>query len=928
MRGRPDGAGLLATRGRERIAGVMARLLRLSSDPLAGGEPSLRSWRASGIRSDLRADQTIMWRPLVVFVARLRNLCARRRLAREAEQEIEMHLDLLAARYVRAGNTPAAARRLARAKFGGVAQVHESLRDQAGFPMLESILHDVRYAGRSLVRQPGTTALAVGILALGLGVNTAVLAVAYGVLWRPLPYPQADRLVTVAQVYGEEGYESGVRLDRIDEWNRRLGTMRVVGYIARERVVRGAGPTRVMEVASVTGDFFEVLGAPAAQGVAPRFASGDGRAVISASLARTLEGESGGSTLGRALTVGGRGYDVAAVMPDGFGFPSAGVDVWLPTDAPSGSGTYRLAGRLRDGVTVSQARDDATRVARETRDAGPDLWSLAVRAVDETLRGELRPVLRVSIAAALLVLVVACANAATLLVGRSVVRGREFAIRIALGSGLARLVRAALIEGLAMAGGGLMMGLAAAWAGLRLFAAMAAGVLPRGDAVALDLPVVLVGVVLTLLAGALCGVASAAGAVRGNGVSLRGGTAATGSRATRRLRAGLVAGQIALSIVLLTGAGLLVRTVDRLLDEDAGFEPRQALTARLMLADTQFIESDGETAFVDTLLERVRGLPGVQAAGVGSLLPPDDASMSVLFVFNERDEGGWSSREITLSFGAVTRGYFAALGARLRAGRRFDRADDLAETAPVMLSETAARFVYPDEDPVGRPMPYGVDQLDIADGESPVIAVVDDMKHEGLAAPRAGAAYVPWPRVPTGVSHLVVRTTGDPLALAPAIRDLIRTLNPALPVPEVLTLEDHVARSIADRRLRVLPAAGFAALALAVSMVGLFGALARAVAERRHELAVRAAVGASPGRLVRLVVGSALAVTGAGLAAGLLAAAATGRSLASLLYGVGPHDPATFAAATAAVVLAALAATIIPARRAARLDPMAALRAD
>ena len=871
-----------------------------------------------------------MWRPLVVLVSRLRDLFARRRLAREAEQEIELHLDLLAAQYVRAGNTPAEARRLARAKFGGVAQLQEALRDQAGFPTLESMFHDMRYAARSLLRQRGTTALAVGILALGLGVNTAVLAVAYGVLWRPLPYAYADRLVTVAQVYGVDGSESGVRLDRMDEWNRRLRTMRVAGHDARGRVVRNAGPTRVMEVATVTGDFFEVLGAPAVQGAAPRFARGDSRAAISASLARTLENESGGSALGRTMTVGDRRFDVAAVMPAGFGFPSADVDVWLsePPDALSGWGSYRLVGRLRNGVTLAQARDDATRVARETVDNEADLFGAAVRSVDETLRGELRPVLRVSIAAALLVLVVACANAATLLIGRSVVRGREFAIRIALGSGLARLVRAALIEGLALAAGGLILGLAAAWAGLRLFAAMAAGVMPRVDAVALDLPVVLAGLVLTLLAGAACGGASAAGAVRGDGAALRGGTAATGSRTTRRLRAGLVAGQIALSIVLLTGAGLLVRTVDRLLDEDGGFEPRQALTARLMLADTQFIEGDDHDAFVDTLLDRVRGLPGVQAAGVGSLLPPDDAPMSVLFVYNERDDSGWSSREITLSFGAVTRGYFAALGARLRDGRRFDAADNLAEVAPVMLSETAARFVHPNEEPLGRSMPYGIDALGIADGESPIVAVVDDMKYQGLAAPRAGSVYVPWPRVPTGVSHLVVRTTGDPMALAPAIRDLIRTLNPSLPVPEVRTLEDHVAGSIADRRLRVLPAAGFASLALAVAMVGLFGALARAVAERRHELAIRAAVGASPGRLVRLVLRSALAVTGAGLAAGLLAAAATGRGLASLLYGVGPYDPATLAAAAAAVVLAALAASAIPARRAARLDPMVVLRAD
>ena len=796
--------------------------------------------------------------------------------------------------------------------------------------MLESIFHDVRYAARSLIRQPGTTALVVGILALGLGVNTAVLAVAWGVLWRPLPYPAADRLVTVAPVYAERCSESGVRLDRIDEWNRRLGTMRVAGYAARERVVRGAGPPRVMEVANVTGDFFEVVGMPASHGVAPRFTVGDGRAVVSASLARTLdEAESGESALGRALTVGDGRYEVAAVMPAGFGFPSAEVDVWLgaPAVAPAGWAYYQLVGRLREGSTLAQARDDATRVTRETLEYRPDLYSAAVRPVDETLRGELRPVLRLSIAAALLVLVVACANAATLLIGRSVVRSREFAIRIALGSGLARLVRAALIEGLALAAGGLVLGLAAAWAGLRLFAAAAAGVMPRVDAVALEPPVVLAGLVLTLLAGVACGGASVAGAVRGDGAVLRGGTAESGSRTSRRLRAGLVAAQIALSIVLLTGAGLLVRTVDRLLDEDGGFEPRQALTARLMLADRPLVGGDDHNAFVETLLDRVRGLPGVQAAGVGSLLPPDDTPISVEFVY-EDDRGESSRREIVLSYGAVTRGYFAALGARLRDGRRFEAADDLAEVGPVMLSETAARFVYPDEDAVGRPLYYNdVPALGIG-RRAPIVAVVDDMKYQGLAAPRAGSFYVPWPRAPTGVSYLVVRTTGDPLALAPAVRDLILTLNPSLPVPDVRTLEDHVAGSIADRRLRVLPAAGFAALALAVAMVGLFGALARAVAERRHELAIRAAVGASPGRLVGLVLRSALAVTGAGLAAGLLAAAATGRGLAALLYGVGPYDPATFTASAAAVVLAALAATAIPARRAARLDPMVALRAE
>ncbi len=883
------------------------------------------------------------WRAVVAFVSRVRDLCARRRLAREAEQEIEMHLDLLADQYVRDGNVPAEARRLARAKFGGVVQVRESLRDQAGFPMLESILHDVRYAARSLVRQPGVTVLTVGMLALGLGLNAAVLAVAYGVLWRPLPYPAADRLVTVAQVNPTWGGESGVALDRIDEWNRRLRTVRVAGHNARERVVRGAGPTRVREVATVSGDFFEVIGVPAVEGAVPRLADGDGRAVVSAALARGVEDETGRPAVGQTVTIGDGRYDVAAVMPAGFAFPSPEVDAWV-ADRPDFRGELGTVGRMRDGVSLAQVRDDAARIVREDLAArgvpGVDRWGAAVTPVEERLLGDVRPVLRVSVAAALLVLVVACANAATLLVGRSAARRREFAVRIALGSGLARLVRAALVEGLAMAAGGLVLGLAAAWAGLRLFAAAAAGVMPGVGALALDPPVVLAGLVLTLLVGVACGGASVAGAVtprragaaRGDAAALRGGPSATGSRAAGRLRAGLVAGQIALSIVLLSGAGLLVRTVERLLDEEAGFDPRQALTARLLLADTSFIEdgAQSQTAFVDALLERVRGLPGVQAAGVGSVLPPDDDPVSVEFVY-EDNRGAVSRREIVLSFGAVTRGYFAALGTRLREGRRFDVADNLAETSPVMLSETAARFVYPSEAPeapLPRPLPYGaMPALGIA-RRAPVIAVVDDMKYAGLAAPRAGSFYVPWPRVPTGVSHLVVRTTGDPMALAPAVRDLIRTLDPSLPVPNVLSLEDHVASSIAGRRLRALPAAGFAALALAVAMVGLFGALARAVVERRQELAIRAAVGASPGRLVRLVLRSAVAVTGAGLAAGLPAAAATGRGLASLLYGVGPYDAVTFTSVAAAVVVTALAASAIPARRAARLDPMIALRAE
>ena len=411
--------------------------------------------------------------------------------------------------------------------------------------------------------------------------------------------------------------------------------------------------------------------------------------MIGAELARTLEDETGGSALGRAVTVGDRSYDVAAVMGDDFAFPSADVDVWLI--APAGSGAYRLVGRLLEGTTIAGAGDDATRVAREI---DGEAWSAVVRSVEETLLGSVRPVIRVSIAAALLLLVVACANTVTLLIGRSVVRSREFAVRIALGSGMARLVRAALVEGLSLAAGGLLAGLAAAWVGLRLFTATAAGAIPRLDGVAFDVPVILTGLVLTLLVGVACGAASAFTATGFDAAILRCGAAATGAPATRRLRGGLAAAQIALSIVLLTGAGLLVRTVDRLLAEESGFEPDRALTARLMLADRMFIDGGAATAFVDTLLERVRVLPGVQAAGVGSLLPPDEAPLMVSMRFESANRSEYA----TLSFGTITAGYLEALGTPLKGGRRFAAADDHAAVSPVMLSETAARFVYPDRE--------------------------------------------------------------------------------------------------------------------------------------------------------------------------------------------------------------------------------------
>ena len=538
------------------------------------------------------------------------------------------------------------------------------------------------------------------------------------------------------------------------------------------------------------------------------------------------------------------------------------------------------------------------------------------------MTGNRRPALLVAQAAAGLVLVVAGLSVITMLIGRSIARRREFALRQALGAGTMQVLRMAVVEGLTLAAAGLTVGLGLAAVGIELFKAQATTVLPRVAEMGLDLPILVAAAVVTMLVALACGGASAAGALRSRSIELIAG-AGRASPVTRRLRASLVAGQIALAIVLLAGAGLLTRSVGALLDEDGGYDAGRVVTARLMLDDTPFPDDRALVDFVNRLLGEVRALPTVTAAGVGSMLPPADAPISI----NLWMRGDTRDDRMVLSWGAVTSGFFEALGTSIEDGRRFRVEDERADISNAILSASAARFIFRDDGAIGQSMGWAVERMALT-RDTTVLGVVGDMQYRGLAADRDASIYVPWSQRPTGMSYLVVRSSGEPAALVPTLRRLIARLDPTLPLPEVRTLEDHVADSIAGRRLQLVPAVAVAGLALAVSMIGLFGALGRAVAERRQELSIRAAVGASPARLVRLVAVGSLVMTTAGLLAGLASAAAMGRRLASLLYGVSPYDPLTFSGVALLVLGGAVAATLVPALRAARVDPVIALRGD
>ncbi|HSF42837.1 MAG TPA: FtsX-like permease family protein [Thermoanaerobaculia bacterium] len=774
------------------------------------------------------------------------------------------------------------------------------------------IVHDLKLGLRALRAAPLTTAAAVLVIALGMGVNAAVLAVTYGILIRPLPYPEPSRLV-ILSVAAADGADFGVPLAEVDEWRRRLRTVEsLAGYATSELRVQGAGEPRLVSAAHVTDGFFGVLG------------FGHDLRAGGAAVSERLGAKSGG------LTIGASTCEIGAILPRMFSFPSEKVDVWIPAvPQPPGSPDYRklrIVARMKPGVSRAQLKEDAVRVLRELH--GPEMAKPGssyptVTPFEDAVIGDARPVLGASMAGAVLVLFVTCGNVGMLLLGRAVLRRRDSAVRLALGAGRWRLARGPLVESLLLALAGSLLGLGLAVLAVRIFLRVAAGMVPRSHAIAIDAPVLAASAAMIFFVTLLCGAAPALDAARKDfTAAFRGGLA--GEPRTRRILSLLVVGQIAASIVLLSSAVLLARTVERLLAEDLGIEPEGVLVAKLSKGDGAVADAVERKVFAREVLDRVRALPGVTAAGLGSSLPPAGAPFQIYVrrITEARDEG------MSLSVVSVTPGFLEALGARQASGRLFESAEDRFEPSAVLLSESAARLAAPGEDLAGRELPMRLPPVARFAGAPLVAGIVDDVKYLGLDKPAAAAVYLPWSARPTETAWLAVRADGELAALAPALRRILREIDPGLPVPEIRPLEDEMARSIADRRLRVVPALGFAAVALGVALTGIFALFSRAAAERRRELAIRIALGSSRSRILGLMLRSAGALTAAGLAAGLAGAVGVAAGLESLLFGVTPHDPPTFAAVLLFVAAACLLAAWLPARRASRVEPLELLRAE
>jgi putative ABC transport system permease protein len=794
-----------------------------------------------------------------------------------------------------------------------------------GASIMRSILDDLRMAWRSLLGARGIMVAVILTLAVGTGANTAVMAVAYGILARPLPFATPSQLVIVDVVRQPSGGRTGITFDDLGEWTRRLeGASSVAGFAATDLAVLGQGDPAIVHSLLVTSDFFRVLGTSPELG-RPLASDYESIAVVSDRYSRRAA--SVGRTLGHPLRVGGLAFHISGVMPPAFAFPNDDIDMWVPADLfgkapiPGNSGdsrSYRLVARLKPGTSVLDFRAEANRVLSAIH---PDASHGAVATVGpilDAMAGDARPVLMLFIGASALLLLVACANVASLLVGRAMTRRREMAIRLAVGAAPIRLLRETLAESVWLAAVGSTCGLLLAVVGLRIFVRAASPSLPRMNDVRIDVPVLLLVVGLGVVVTILSAMTPAIGAMRTQWDHAFRDITPTGRLG--RVRGPLVVVQISVAIVLLTCAGLFARTVLGLLKGHGGVQAERVLTARLLLNEGTHFDAPGQVSFVQNLLTQVRALPGVESAAIGGGLPPQHDYLTASLRLPDPITG--QDEMLAMDLVPVTAGYFESLGIRLERGRFFDQHDMDEATSLAILSEHAARDLWPKGNAIGRNFYVALPTRAGPRIRPRIVGVVSNVHYAGLDAADDDNVYMLWPNLPTAVSFLVLKTSVDPNGLKPAVEQTVHGLDAVMPLIDVRTLDEEMNLAIAGRELRFALVSTFAAVAFFLALVGLSAVVGRVVIERRKELAIRMALGASPATIVSEVSKWAGAVVAVGLILGIAGAMSVARGVGTLVEVISPYDPLTFLTVSLAVIIISGLACLWPLRRASRASPM------
>jgi predicted permease len=885
---------------------------------------------------------------LRVFLLRVRGLFDAHRRDRELAEEIESNIQLHVEDHVRAGLPYDEARRQALLKFGSVAGTRERYRDRVGLPPIDSLLQDLRYAARTLRKNPGFTAACLGTMAVGIGATALVFAVLHAVVLKPLAYREPDRLYIIHEVipqFADRIPLLPANAGHFDAWRKTdvLEELAAVRFVADDVTSAGSEPERVGS-AKVTANFFSLLGITPQLGrtfnASEDQPGRDDAAVISDGLWRRRFGGDA-AALGRTVHLGGRPFTIVGVLPSSFRFPSQrqlnvvtdstpAPDIFRPMAfteseiATPGDYSYSVVARLRPGWTPERTRDalDATQAALATRPgSGARELHVSLAPMRTFLVRDVRDGLWLLMGAVAMVLLIICVNLANLLLARNARRRQEFAIRAALGAGRARLLRQLAIESLLLAVIGGSLGLFVAWLGLGAALHAVPVDLPRGQEVELNAPVIVFAIAVSVVAGLTFGLLPALRlrATQPSAALKSGGRTTSDGPAAARARRALVSAQVALCTMLLVTCGLLLASFSRVMAVDRGFAVDRRASVEMTLSRTRYPKGADQAAFFDRLLPRLAAAPGVAGAALVSVAPlrgTDKGSVITL----PGDVRPIFDRPFA-AYMRVSPAYFETMGIALLQGRAFEERDRTRRVA--IVSEKTARQLWPGANPIGKRF-----REDESRPFAEVIGIVADVRTLSLEGDPGLMVYQPYWQESSSRSTIVVRTNLDPEAIGPALRAAVREIDREMPIPRVMTMQAIVSESVANRRFQLSVVTLFALCAVALASIGIFGVISHLVAQRTSEIGLRMALGAQASDLRRLVLGQGLRPVFVGLAIGAAGALAAGRALRSLLFGVSPTDPAIVFGAVALLMTCAVAACYLPAQRATRIDPLKALRAE
>ena len=812
--------------------------------------------------------------------------------------------------------------------------------------MMPSLLRDLRLAFRNIRRRPGFAAAVIATLALAIGANTAIFTVVRAVLLRRLPFAHSERLFAIHSLEPGSDRQPFAIADFLELRENARSFDALLAYGGWSANLTGVDEPVTLPAQWVSRDFFRVLGARASLGRTPmpeeERPGGARVALLSDGLWKSRFGSDRG-VLGRVLTLNGEPYTIIGVLPPEYPFLATSAQLVTPLVLESdprrarrGSTFLRVLGVVKPGIGPETAREDLDAIVASLRAAHPDTNAsrsgVRLQPLAELVVGNFRKTLLLLQAAVALVLLIACTNLTNLLLARVAGRRPELALRAALGARRRDLLRQLLVETgvLALLGGAL--GLFVAFAGVRALLALGPARMPRAAEIGIDLPILAFNLALSIIAGLALGLAPAIQGSRGIARTLSGmGRGNTGGRRSTRARAVLVAAEVGLSLVLLVGAGLLLRTLQRLQATDPGFRADHLLSVQLSLPKSRYGRPEAISRFAEQVTARLSSLPGVDEVSAASLNPLTQWRANISFLIEGRPDQDRAKAPLA-NYRAVAPGYFHTLGVPLREGRDVGP-HDTADSVPVVLvSETFARRHFPGSSPLGARL-----QIDDRDPWRTVeiVGVVGDVKFTGLDAEGAADVYVPYPQTPPDVSVwlanifcIALRTRGEPATLAPAVRREIRTLDADVAASAVKPMEEALDESLAERRFQTVLLEVFGAAALALALAGIYAVTAFAVVERTREIGVRLSLGSSRGRILGLVARQSLWPVGAGLVCGAAAALALGRLVSGLLFGIAANDASTLIGSAAVLGLAAGAASVLPALRATRIDPVRALRAE